>query len=73
MLLARVNNKNLRVNIRNIFLFVFALLFSCKLEINDGASEFKCLAIKWDHLGFPSSSSLSVRLSLHYKIFTVET
>ena len=60
MFFAHVNNKNLRVNIRSIFLFVFALLFSCKLEINDSASECKCLAIKWDHLGFLSSSSLSV-------------
>ena len=46
-LLEHVNNKFCKVNFKNLILFFFALIFSCKLENNDGGSKIKCQATRW--------------------------
>ena len=48
-LLGRVNNYFLKVHLKNLILFIFVLVHSCKLEKNVSNSECKCRHSRWVH------------------------
>ena len=59
-LLKHVNNKFCKVNFKNLFVFFFALIFSCKLENINGGSEIKCQATRWGYYNLSSIIHRSV-------------